>query len=376
MRPPDVPVLVIGAGPGGLATSRELRERRIQHLVLERGSAVGDTWANLYDSLTLHTGKHLSSLPGMSFPRTTPLFPTRPDFLDYLRSYSRRFALPVRTDVEVRELRREEDEWVATTSRGELRSRSVVVTTGIVANPRMPRLPGQEVFGGGITHSVAYRNPRPFVGRRVLVVGCGNSGGEIATELAAAGVEVDIAVRSGADVVPLTLFGLPIQYAAYVLTRLPPGARTVAARAMRKLSAARSGPRILPPSPYPPLTRIPLIGFHLVDAIRAGKVALRPGIDRLVPGGVRFTDGSEHPYDEIIMATGYAAAIDFLGGLVRRDERGFALRRDRVVSVDQPNLLFVGHNYDSTGGLHNIARDAPIAATALAASLSGARRAG
>jgi indole-3-pyruvate monooxygenase len=368
MRPPDVPVLVIGAGPGGLATSRELLERRIHHLVLERGSEVGHTWANLYDSLTLHTGKHLSSLPGSSFPRTTPLFPTRPDFLDYLKSYSSRFALPVQTDVEVRQLRREEDEWVATTSGGELRSRAVVVTTGIVANPRMPRLPGLEVFGGEVRHSVAYRNPTRFRGRRVLVVGCGNSGGEIATELSAAGVEVDIAVRSGADVVPLTLFGLPIQYAAYVLTRLPPSARTIAGKAMRRLSSARSGPPVLPPSPHPPLTRIPLIGFHLVDAIRAGKVALRPGIDRLVPGGVRFTDGSEHPYDEIVMATGYAPAIDFLGGLVRRDERGFALRRDRVVSLDQPSLLFVGHNYDSTGGLHNIARDAPIAAAALAAS--------
>ncbi|MEX2584738.1 MAG: NAD(P)/FAD-dependent oxidoreductase [Gemmatimonadota bacterium] len=358
----DVPVVVIGAGPAGLATSRELRRRKIDHLVLERGLDVGHTWANLYDSLTLHTGKHLSSLPGMRFSRSTPLFPTRRHFLDYLRRYAERFALPIETEAEVARIERDGDTWMTYTTAGrELRSRTVVVSTGIVASPRIPEIAGRERFGGRVMHSVEYRRPGPFRGRRVLVVGCGNSGGEIASELAAAGVDVTIAVRSGTDVVPLKLFGAPIQYSAYLLTRLPPALRAPLARLVRRASAARNGPPVLPPSPHPPLTRIPLIGFHLVEAIREGRVAVRPGVAALTAAGARFTDGAEGEFDDVVLATGFAPAIDLLGGLVRRDERGFALRSDRVRSADQPELYFVGHNYDSTGGLHNVARDAPIA---------------
>ncbi len=88
---------MVGGGPAGLATSQQLRQQRIPHRVLERGDAVGYTWANLYDSLTLHTGKHMSSLPGMPFPPSAPLFVPRRAFLDYLRCYAERFDLPVDT---------------------------------------------------------------------------------------------------------------------------------------------------------------------------------------------------------------------------------------------------------------------------------------
>src|SRR4029453_14631728 len=95
--PVRVGAIVVGAGPGGLATSRELARGGIEHLVLERGDRIGHSWHNLYDSLLLHTGKHLSTLPGQRFPTSTPLFPTRRDFLDYLERYVARFRLPVHT---------------------------------------------------------------------------------------------------------------------------------------------------------------------------------------------------------------------------------------------------------------------------------------
>jgi putative flavoprotein involved in K+ transport len=93
--------VVVGAGPAGLATSYELTRAGIDHVVLERGDAIGHTWANLYDGLVLHTGKHLSALPGMPFPRSTPLFPTRSDFLGYLNRYARTFRLPIETGADV-----------------------------------------------------------------------------------------------------------------------------------------------------------------------------------------------------------------------------------------------------------------------------------
>jgi cation diffusion facilitator CzcD-associated flavoprotein CzcO len=200
--------VVIGAGPAGLATSRELGRHGIDHVVLERGNRLGHTWANLYDSLVLHTGKHLSALPGLPFSRTTRLFPSRRDFLHYLEEYARQFDLPVRTGAEVGALTRADGQWRLQTRAGsELTAGVVVIATGIVSNPYTASIPGREQFAGRVIHSVEYHRPDAHVGRRVLVIGAGNSAGEIAAELAAAGAHVTIAVRSGARVVPRDLFG-------------------------------------------------------------------------------------------------------------------------------------------------------------------------
>ncbi len=117
------------------------------------------------------------------------------------------------------------------------------------------------------------------------------------------------------------------------------------------------------------MDEIPVIGFHLVDAIAQGLIDLRVGIAELTADGARFTDGSAGRFDDIILATGFAAALGPLGGLVQPDAKGFGRRRDRVVSVDQPRLYFVGHNYDASGGLYNISRDARLAARLIAAEL-------
>jgi len=364
----SVDVVVIGAGPAGLATSQQLTKRGIAHVVLERGDAVGDTWANLYDSLTLHTGKHLSSLPGLRFPRAYPLFVPRPLFCDYLRRYAETFRLPVATGSTVTAVRRDNGGWRVSTSRGEHRAAAVVIATGIVANPQRPRIAGADTFRGRLIHSVEYRNPAPYAGRRVLVVGVGNSGGEIGSEIARAGGHVTVAVRSGANVVARTLLGVPIQYLAYWVRKLPRPAQEVIVAGVRKLTELRRGPPVLPRARHGPLDAIPMIGFGLVDAIRAGQVQVKPGLVELHPDGARFVDGSIEPFDDVILATGFAPALGPLGDLVRRDAKGFALRTARVTSVDQPNLYFVGHNYDATGGLYNIRVDAQLAAERIAAT--------
>lgn len=356
--------LVIGAGPAGLATSRELLKRGVDHRVLERGD-VAHSWSRLYDSLTLHTGKHMSHLPGMRFPRGTPLFLSRDTFLEYLHDYRRRFSLPIESDREVTSLERADDGWRVTANGETFDAKAVVVASGIISNPRTPKIPGMDEFRGEVRHSITYRRPDEVRGKRVLVVGAGNSAGEIASELGREGIDTTVAVRSGANVVPLQILGVPIQYLAYMIRTLPRPAREVIVSAMRRVTELRNGPPVLPRSNVGPLDAIPLIGFRLVDAIRNGSVQLKGGVERFTPTGVQFADGSEEPFDVVLLATGFRAAIGFLGPLVRTDERGFAMRRDRVISVDQPNLFFVGHNYDATGGLTNIRRDAPLAAEAV-----------
>jgi putative flavoprotein involved in K+ transport len=365
-----VQAAVIGAGPAGLAASRELTRRGVAHVVLERGR-VGESWRRCYDSLRLHTGKHLSALPGLPFPRSVPLFPARTDLIAYLERYTRAFAVPVRERTEVELAEPAPGGWrLRLAGGGRIEARSVVVATGIMSNPHVPAIAGMAAYAGRVRHSIDYRSPAELVGRRVLVVGLGNSAAEVATELARAGVATTVSARSGANVVPLTLLGVPIQYAAFALRSLPRPIRAAVAGGVAGIGELR---RCAPPFPRPAHSAadaIPLIGLHLVDAIRAGQVELRGAIDRFTATGVRFVDGGAADFDDVILATGFRPAISLLGARVRTDARGFARRSDRVRSADAEDLVFVGHNYDSVGGLRNIHRDAPLAAEAVRLALA------
>ncbi|MBM0204456.1 NAD(P)/FAD-dependent oxidoreductase [Micromonospora sp. STR1s_5] len=366
-------VAVVGAGPAGLATSYELSRRKIDHVVLERGDQVGAVWANLYDSLTLHTGRHMSRLPGLKFPPGTPLFVPRDQFVSYLRRYAVQFRVPVRTRTEVTRLDRGDAKWFLTTTTGVVRARCVVLATGIVSKPRVPDIPGKSSFKGVLLHSSEYRRPADVAGDRVLVLGVGNSGSEIATELASAGRGVDLAVRSGAHVVPRDLLGIPVQYLSYWLRKLPRSVQARVVSTLQKIIERRRGPSPLPRPSFGALDAIPVIGFGLVEEIRAGRVRVRPGVAAFTPDGALFTDGEGGPYDAVVFATGYTPALSFCSHLLRLDSKGFAHRSDRVTSSDHPGLWFVGHNYDALGGLANIVRDASLVGNAVSAALSSDR---
>lgn len=364
------PALVVGAGPAGLATSGELTRLKVPHVVLERGDSLAYEWTRLYDSLTLHTGKHLSALPGLPFPGSTPLFPTRLQFLEYLDEYARALRLPVRIGCGATSVSRGPDGWGVGTPQGELRARRLVMATGILSNPFVPCFPGRDRFRGRVIHSVLYRNPDPFRSRRVLVVGAGNSAGEISAELARAGARVTVAVGSGALTLPRQILGVPIQYFAVFIAKVPAPVQQAMKRTTGIVSQWLRGPAVLPRPPRSACPDVPLIGYHLVDAIRHGFVRLQGGVAAITADGARFQDGSEEPFDDVILATGYRAAVGILSDLIRIDDCGFARRTKRVISLDQPDLYFVGHNYHTTRGLFNIGRD-----SRLAARMIGAQRA-
>lgn len=313
---------------------------------------------NAYDSLRLHTGRHMSTLPGPAYPPGTPLFPTRDEFVAYLRAYAERTGIKVETGSNVTALRRDEGEWIAEVNGAEVRGSAVVMAVGIMSNPVTPQFAGRDRFAGEVIHSVEYRRPEAWRGKRVLVVGVGNSGGEIASELGTNGAEVTVLVRRGANVVPKTIAGVPIQYLSAGLLRLPRSVRVRVASLVQRISQIRHGPPVLPRPPWSPVDAVPIIGFHLVEAIRAGKVRVKLGtIDHFDASGVTFSDGAHQEFDAVILATGFAPALEPLGSLIRRDERGFAVRTDNVTSADQPNLYFVGMRYDTTGAINNIKVD-------------------
>ena len=352
-------VLVIGAGPAGLATSAELTRAGVPHRVLERGDSVGHTWAHLYDSLVLHTAKRFSALPGLPFSASTPRFPSRRDFLDYLMRYAETFRVPVETRTEVAQVARDAGGWIVRTTVGaERRASALVIATGIVANPYEPVIPERDRFAGRVLHSVDYHRPAEFVGRRVLVVGAGNSAGEIASELASAGAQVTLAVRSGATSVPLEFLGIPAQYFGVALGWVPASTQRFAANALARVSMLRRGTSVLPPPRPAVCPTVPLIGLHLADAVRDGRIVVTGGLARFTDRGMRFDDGAELPFDAVVLATGYRAALGVMGSLVHVDRCGFAARHHRVVSDAQRDLYFVGHNYGIDGAIHNIGRDA------------------
>lgn len=220
----DPCILVIGGGPAGVAVAACLQQAGLRPCVLEKGPAVGTSWRSHYRRLHLHTVKELSALPGLAFPAEAPRYVPRAQVVDYLETYARHFALPVQTGCEVVSVARVTEgargaegwEVCARVANGgsELRRwqvRRVVLASGANAQPRRPALPGEEVFGGQVLHSRHYSDAQAFAGQRVLVVGMGNTGAEIALDLCEQGVAVGLSVRSPVNIVHREFLGRPSQ---------------------------------------------------------------------------------------------------------------------------------------------------------------------
>jgi cation diffusion facilitator CzcD-associated flavoprotein CzcO len=188
---------VIGAGPAGLAAAAMLNSKGIDTVVIEEADEVGASWSRHYDRLHLHTVRWLSGLPGLPIPRAYGKWVARDDVRRYLRTYAEHHRLRVDLNTRVTSLERQEDGWLLTTSDKPANVDTVVIATGYNRVPFLPGWSGLDNFAGELLHSSRYRNPRPFVGRTVLVVGTGNSGAEIAADLVEGGAgSVWLAVRT------------------------------------------------------------------------------------------------------------------------------------------------------------------------------------
>lgn len=336
-------IVIVGAGPAGLAMAAELARRSLPHRVIERGR-VGEAWHHHYDRLRLHTLKQVSALPGLPMPPNYPDFSSRAQFLAYLQQYARHFALPIEEGIELRRADFEEGRWLLTTSGGMLNASVLVMATGIWSAPVRPRLPGEEQFAGRILHSRDYRNPQPFRGQRVLVVGAGNSGAEIAVDLAEHGVETGIVVRSGVAFVPRPRSATAMRLAAWGLRTLP---APLAGRLLRRRDFRHLG---LPLPPGSPLAHYPVVGYELPQAVAAGRVAVYPELARLEASVAYFCDGRSASFDAIILATGYRPALDPVAHLVDRDANGRPLVDHHWRSRTNPRLVCIGYAYPTTEG--------------------------
>src|SRR5688572_1453837 len=180
-------VIVVGAGPAGVSTALALKDRGIKPLVLERADQVASSWRGRYDRLRLNTCRPLSRLADRPYPKGTPMFPTRDQVVEYLETHAHEDGIDLKLGTSVKRIDHENGGWAVRTSAGEIAAPQVVVAAGFDHEPLIPAWPGRESFGGPLIHSRDYRNPEPFQGKRVLVVGAGSSGMEIAHDVATGG---------------------------------------------------------------------------------------------------------------------------------------------------------------------------------------------
>lgn len=374
--------VVVGGGPAGLATAACLKRGGVDALVLESGSRVGDHWRGHYDRLHLHTARALSSLPGMALPRAAGPWVSRDDLADYLEAYAGHHRLRVRTSATVASVRRTTaGTWDVVCADDVIATRFVVVATGHNRQPHLPDWPGMADFGGRILHSSAYRSPEPFRDRRVLVVGAGNSGAEIAVDLQRGGArEVLWSVRTAPNILPRDLFGVPMQFFAVASGLLPTRAADVLAGVLQRAFVADLGDHGLPrprrgvASQFAAGGTAPMLDVGLVDAVRSHAVTPVPAVVRLREDAVTLSDGTEVAIDTVIAATGYRAGLEDLVGELGVLDREGRPRAHAAALADAPGLYFVGYRPTIGGHLRDIGHEARRVARAIGRSARASPR--
>jgi NADPH-dependent 2,4-dienoyl-CoA reductase/sulfur reductase-like enzyme len=341
-------VVIVGAGPAGIATAISLQDRGVRPLLVDRAGEIASSWRTRYDRLKLNTGRQFSHLPGRRYPKGTPTFPTRDQVIEHLDRHTRGVAIALRFNTAVNRIEQRPGGWRLHTSSGDIDARHAVVATGMMHTPSVPVWPGE--FTGEVLHSSEYRNPVPYEGRRVLVVGSGSSGMEIAHDLATGGVaNVWMAVRTPPNIIlrggpaglPGDVISLPLYHAPKRL------ADAISRRARSRFIGDLSdfGLPVPTEGPFTLLARtnhVPsLVDPDVINAIRDGSIEVVATVDAFDDDGVRLVDGRRLDPDVVVCATGYLTGLEpLVGHLGVLDDRG----KPRISGDNPaaPGLWFIG----------------------------------
>jgi putative flavoprotein involved in K+ transport len=324
-------VVIVGAGPGGLAVARELEHRhQISALVVDKASAPAMSWRNRYDNFRLNTNGFLSHLPGQRIPLSAGRWPSKEDMVGYFDSYVRQQNIRLALGSEVNRIERAGKGWRVDTSQGDIRSSAVVLATGRYRTPAIPPWPGLSQFTGEVVHSVDFRNAWPFRDRNILVVGAGNSAADIAVQLADNGArKVWLAVRTPPHLVRRAIGPVPSDIFLELFARVP--ARIVDP-VIARLNRLLLGDVSVYGFGRPPLGlkatveqrgRIPTLADELINVVRARRIEVVSAVAAFESERVILADGTGITPDVIIAATGFDPDLDGLvGHLGVLDEHG------------------------------------------------------
>jgi len=298
-----------------------------------------------------------SGLAHYSIPRHYPKYLSREEFISYLGEYAKHFDLRVITGCPVRKIRPElgpPGTWSTTTAGGEWHSRVVVIATGQYRFPMLPKWEGRSAYRGTFVHSSRYTTATPYVGKRVLVVGAGNSGTEIATDLAENGAGfVAISIRTPPPIVPRDPFGMPVQRTGILLSFLPSAISDRLGRLTSRIvlgDLTRHG--LQAPKWFPfSARRVPVIDVGFVKALKQRRVKVRPALEGLNATGAVFEDGSTESFDAIIAATGFSTGLSELletTDVLDDSEEPIALSGQ---PTKRPGMYFMGYTHSLRGHL-------------------------
>jgi cation diffusion facilitator CzcD-associated flavoprotein CzcO len=339
---------VVGAGAAGLAAMRALVEAGLDFDCFEATDRIGGHWHTDYDGLHLITPRSGSGFRDDPMPGTWADVPRRAQMIEYLEGHAERFDLRSRVTFGTRVDRlgpvgpKGIDGWDVTTSDGRTaRYAGVLVANGHNSVPSIPSVPG--TFTGKALHSGAYRNPGDIEGHNVLVVGSGNSGCDIASELAQAGHDIVLSIRHGHLFQPKTFFGKP--RGSLPLMKLPPRLLDPVLRFLIWMSVGSPERYGLPKPVAKSLNdQRPVVNSLVLHWIQHGRVVPAPGLRRFDGKVVEFADGSRREIDTIVWATGFQAALPFLSDELIRREDGIPLRVAGCIlpAIGPARLFFVG----------------------------------
>jgi cation diffusion facilitator CzcD-associated flavoprotein CzcO len=353
------PVCVIGAGPGGLLAAVALKKRGIPFEVVDAGRQPGGIWdidrdaTPMYESAHFISSRQLSGFPGFPMPESYPDYPRHDRILEYIRSFAQHHDLGRHITFGVRvesATRPEGGGWRVTLSSGEERLCSALcVATGTTWHPRLPQIPGH--FEGEAYHSFSYRSPREFEGKRVLIVGGGNSAADIACDAARSARRAFISLRRGYYFIPKFIFGQPADVFAHAGPRLP---RWLEERVfgflMNRILVGNLAQYGLQKPDHPILRSHPILNTQILHHLGHGDIEARKDIQALDGHTVRFVDGTSEEIDLIVWATGYDKRFPFLpdAELDRDPDRSRDRREDvldlylNVFHRRHSDLFFIG----------------------------------
>ncbi|KOU70350.1 pyridine nucleotide-disulfide oxidoreductase [Streptomyces sp. XY66] len=338
-------VVVVGGGQAGLAAGYHLRRRGLDFVILDADPAPGGSWQHMWDSLHLFSPADHSSLPGRLMPaQPGETYPDAGHVVDYLTDYEKRYDLPVQHGTRVDAVRRDGERLLVEADSGTWRARAAISATGTWTRPFLPAVPGRDVFTGRQLHTVSYRSPADFAGQHVIVVGGGNSGAQIAADLALDG-------------------NVHVTW----VTQRPPRflADDIDGRALFDVATARR--RALEAGRTDTGGVASLGDIVAVPPVRAardaGLLTAKPMFAQFTATGVRWPDGSQSDAHAIVWCTGFRPALSQLAPLNLRGPRGH-IPTDGTCAVGEPRLHLLGYG-DWTGaasatliGVGRPARDA------------------
>ncbi|CAL4992039.1 unnamed protein product [Urochloa decumbens] len=324
-------VLIVGAGPAGLATAACLAQFSIPYVIMEREDCSASLWRNrAYDRLKLHLGKEFCELPHMSYPADAPTYIPKDQFVKYLDSYIERFDIQPKYNIAIKSCTYDEGKecWIslacdAVTSRVVMyKSKFLVVASGENSAANIPVIPGLHDFAGEAIHSSLYKSGTAYSGKNVLVVGCGNSGMEIAYDLATHGANTSIVVRSQVHVMTKEI----IRFGMTLVQHTPVNAvDDLLVRMSKFLFGDLSKHGIVTPETGPLLLkektgRSAVTDVGTVGLIKKGTIKVLGNISKINGNVVEFEDKKESSFDIIVFATGYKSlANTWLKSMLNND---------------------------------------------------------